>query len=117
MVWQNPGLPLRPSLQILGMCVKALVTLNARTGITTRIDDLAEVRRICYSFQSKAMKPEYIYSHDWQEGDLAMFHNQGVWHTITGQLEGSKRLMWQCTMASGTPPQPCNNMLRGMTKP
>ena len=116
MVWKNPGLPSRPSLQILGMCVKALVTVDPNTGLKTRVDDLAEVRRICYSFQKRAMRPEYIFTHDWQEGDLVMFHNQGVWHTITGQLEGSKRLMWQCTMASGIPPQPCNDHVREMTR-
>jgi alpha-ketoglutarate-dependent taurine dioxygenase len=63
------------------------------------------------------MRPNYIYTHDWQEGDLVIFHNQGVWHTITGQLEGSKRLMWQCTMASGTPPQPLNPALRAVSRP
>lgn len=99
------------------MCVKSLVTLDARTGKKTRIDDLAEVRRICYSFQRRMMKPELIYTHDWQEGDLVIFHNQGVWHTITGQLEGMKRLMWQCTMASGMPPQPVNPGLRDMCRP
>ena len=38
-------------------------------------------------------------------GDLVIFHNQGVLHSITGQLKDEKRLMWQCIMASSAPPE------------
>ena len=96
----------------------------------TVIDDLTEVRRICHSLQKKVMAPSHIYAHAWREGDLVVFHNQGVWHTITGQLDDGedgygvadaeesyrdshKRLMWQCTMASGVPPEPFNPALKG----
>lgn len=122
MVWRNPLRPDRPQLQILGMCAKSLITIDPATKARTVISDLAQVRRICHSFQKKAMAPSYIYAHTWREGDLVVFHNQGVWHSITGQLgdvtgekdcpENQKRLMWQCAMASGVPPEPFNAALK-----
>ena len=105
MVWKNPGCPDRPLLQILGCCVYALRTRDPVTGKIEEIKDLAEVRRIVYSFQKKAMSPEYIYAHAWEEGDLVIFHNKGVWHSITGNLDGVERLLWQCTMESSTAPE------------
>ncbi|RDW81910.1 hypothetical protein BP6252_03022 [Coleophoma cylindrospora] len=105
MVWRNPGRPDQPHLQILGNCVRSLVTTDPATGAKTVIDDLAETRKICRSLQKKTMAPEYIYAHAWEQGDLVIFHNQGVLHSITGQLGDTKRLMWQCTMASAAPPE------------
>ena len=107
MVWKNIETG-RPHLQILGCCVYALKTTNPQTGEVTTIDDLDEVRRICHGLQKKVYEPENIYAHDWQEGDLVMFHNRGVMHSISGQLAGldAKRLLWQCNMASGASPEP-----------
>ncbi|WP_411028602.1 TauD/TfdA family dioxygenase, partial [Salmonella sp. s58998] len=71
------------------------------------MDDLAEVRRICHGLQSKVYRPEYIFAHRWQKGDLVIFHNRGVLHSITGHIANrpERRLLWQCSMASGTPPE------------
>lgn len=107
MVWKNITTG-KPHLQILGCCVYALKTTNPQTGEVTTIDDLSEVRRICHGLQKKVYAPENIYAHRWQEGDLVMFHNRGVMHSISGQLAGleAKRLLWQCNMASGAVPDP-----------
>ena len=105
MAWRNPGRPNLPHLQIMGPCVHALHTTDRATGQITSITDLATVRSICHGLQRKVLSAEYIYAHAWREGDLVLFHNQGVWHSITGQLDGQKRLMWQCTMASGAAPE------------
>jgi alpha-ketoglutarate-dependent taurine dioxygenase len=99
MAWHNPH------LQILGCCVHSLRTSNPKTGEVTVIDDLAETRRICYEMQKKVVRPDHIYAHAWEEGDLVIFHNYGVWHSITGQLGREKRLMWQVTMRSGREPE------------
>jgi xanthine dioxygenase len=106
MVWRN-HLTGRPHLQILGCCVYALHTRDPSTGVVTTISDLSEVRRICHGFQKQVYQPENIYAHRWREGDLVMFHNRGVMHSISGQLEGleAKRLLWQCNMASGAAPE------------
>lgn len=106
MAWKNPGRPEQPHLQILGCCVHSLRTTDPKTGEVTTISDLAETRRICYEMQRKVVKPEHVYAHHWEEGDLVIFHNYGVWHSITGQLGKTQRLMWQVTMRSGKEPEP-----------
>ncbi|KAK7954122.1 sulfonate dioxygenase [Apiospora saccharicola] len=110
MVWRNHGNG-KPHLQVLGCCVYALRTTNPATGEVTVTDNLDEVRGICHKLTRKVYTPENIYAHRWQEGDLVIFHNRGVLHSITGELsrpsgdsDPEKRLFWQCTMASGTAP-------------
>ncbi|PWY82024.1 alpha-ketoglutarate dependent xanthine dioxygenase [Aspergillus heteromorphus CBS 117.55] len=112
MVWRSPMNPDRPFLQVHGCCVFKLTTRDPQTGSTTVIDDVEEVRKIVYNMQKKIYAPENIYAHRWEEGDVVIFHNRGVMHSITGQLsqyredEDKKRILWQCTMTSKTPPQP-----------
>ncbi|PYH95625.1 alpha-ketoglutarate dependent xanthine dioxygenase [Aspergillus ellipticus CBS 707.79] len=112
MVWRNPMNPDRPFLQVHGCCVYKLTTRNPETGESSVIDDVEEVRKIVYNMQKKIYAPENIYAHRWEEGDVVIFHNRGVMHSITGQLsryrddEDKKRILWQCTMTSKTPPQP-----------
>lgn len=105
MVWRNPGRPAQPHLQILGACIHSLKTADPYRGEITTVDDVAEARRIFHTFMKKAMSAEFIYAHTWEEGDLVIFYNQGVLHSITGQLKDEKRLMWQCNMASSMPPE------------
>lgn len=106
MVWQNQGNN-NPHLQILGCCVYKLTTTSPQTGQTTVIDDISEVRRICHGLQRKVYTPENVYAHEWREGDLVLFHNRGVMHSISGQLAlfGERRLLWQCNLASGAFPR------------
>lgn len=73
MVWHNPGRPEQSHLQILGCCVHSLRTTDPKTGEVKRIDDLDETRRICYELQKKAVKPEHVYAHVWEEGELVIF--------------------------------------------
>jgi alpha-ketoglutarate-dependent taurine dioxygenase len=110
MVWRNPGSKGLPHLQIHGCCVYKLTTTDPNTGAVTVIDDLVTVRNICYAMQKKIWEAENIYAHRLQEGDLVIFHNRGVLHSITGQLDNNqddeekKRLLWQCTMTSTATP-------------
>ncbi|CRL29300.1 Taurine catabolism dioxygenase TauD/TfdA [Penicillium camemberti] len=112
MVWRNPLNPDRPFFQVHGCCVYKLTTRNPATGEITVMDDVEEVREVVYKMQSKIYAVENIYAHHWQEGDVVIFHNRGVMHSITGQLakykeqEDKRRLLWQCTMTSTTPPKP-----------
>ncbi|KAL1857643.1 hypothetical protein VTK73DRAFT_7993 [Phialemonium thermophilum] len=111
MIWKNYGNG-EPHLQILGCCVYELRTTNPVTGEVTVESDLDKVRQTCRELMGKAYTPETIYFHRWQEGDLVIFHNRGVLHSITGELDqlgtdgadAVKRLLWQCNMASTTPP-------------
>lgn len=107
MVWKNPGNG-HAHLQIAGCCVYALSTVNKNTGEKSVISDLAEVRNICHKLQAKSYTPQNVYAHAWQEGDLVMFHNRGVMHSISGQLaqyKNDRRLLWQCNMASSGSPE------------
>ncbi|KAI1339805.1 alpha-ketoglutarate dependent xanthine dioxygenase [Xylariaceae sp. FL0016] len=111
MVWKNHGNG-DPHLQVLGCCVYELHTTDPATGEVTVMRDMAKVRETVRKLTGKIYTPENIYAHRWQEGDLIMFHNRGVLHSITGNLSKSagtdgseKRLLWQCSMASGTAPK------------
>ncbi|KAH0430141.1 alpha-ketoglutarate dependent xanthine dioxygenase [Colletotrichum camelliae] len=103
MVWRNPLNPDRPFLQVHGCCVFKLTTRDPATDeVVSVVDDVAKVREIVYGFQKRIWAAENIYAHRWEEGDVVIFHNRGVMHSITGQLsqykedEEKKRLMWQC---------------------
>lgn len=102
--------PSQPHLQILGCCVYSLRTTDPKTGEVIVTSDLAETRRICYEMQKRVVTKRHVYVHRWEEGDLVIFHNYGVWHSITGQLGAEKRLMWQVTMRSGRGPEPARAM-------
>ncbi|KAK4870436.1 hypothetical protein LT330_004784 [Penicillium expansum] len=112
MIWRNPLNPDRPFFQVHGCCVYKLTTRNPATGEITVMDDVEKVREVVYKMQSKIYAAENIYAHRWQEGDVVIFHNRGVMHSITGQLaqykeqEDKRRLLWQCTMTSTTAPKP-----------
>ena len=107
MVWRNLQTG-RPHLQIAGCCVQALHTRNPTSGEVTTISELAKARSMCRDLQRRAYTPSTVYGHRWEEGDLVIFHNRGVMHSITGQLSQhpQRRLMWQCNMASQTPVVP-----------
>ncbi|KAK8161110.1 alpha-ketoglutarate dependent xanthine dioxygenase [Phyllosticta citrichinensis] len=112
MVWKNHGTG-KPHLQILGCCVYSLRTTDPKAGQVTAMTDLDSVRKTCHRLLSHVYAAENIYPHRWAEGDFVIFHNRGCLHSITGTLMGptdgddkEKRLLWQCNMMSGTPPEP-----------
>jgi alpha-ketoglutarate-dependent taurine dioxygenase len=92
--------------------VYKLTTRNPQTGEISNMDDVEQVRKVVYDMQRKIYAAQNIYAHRWEEGDLVIFHNRGVMHSITGQLsqhkgdEDKRRLLWQCTMTSTIPPKP-----------
>ncbi|KAI5481700.1 alpha-ketoglutarate dependent xanthine dioxygenase [Pseudohyphozyma bogoriensis] len=65
------------------------------------ITDLKTVRELVYSIQRPGIAPKLVYTHDWKPYDLALFHNRGVLHTITGAFKPEEqRAFWQCNLAS-----------------
>ncbi|KAF2438920.1 hypothetical protein P171DRAFT_504410, partial [Karstenula rhodostoma CBS 690.94] len=110
MVWKNPSNG-QPHLQIAGCCVYSLTTVDPSTGNKTVNSDLAQVRRICHGLQDKVYRPENVYAHGCEKGDLVIFYNRGVIHSISGQLAQYKqrRLSWQCNMVSITPSEAYSN--------
>ena len=65
------------------------------------IDDLGRVREIVCSLQRPAISPRYVYTHDWEEGDMVLFNNRGVLHSVVGAFEdGEVRIFRQCNLAA-----------------
>jgi len=99
MLWKNPvtgqlALQIHPS---------AVRKIHLPDG--TVIDDLKEVREIVHRLQRPAISPRYVYAHDWEEGDLVLFNNQGVLHSVVGAFtEQEVRLFRQCNIAASEPP-------------
>lgn len=99
MVWKNP-LTGALALQIHPSAVRKI---HLRDGDI--IDDLKEVREIVHRLQRPGIAPEMVYAHDWEEGDLVLFHNQGVLHSVVGAFAPEEvRLFRQCNMAASEPP-------------
>lgn len=99
MLWKNPvtghlALQIHPS---------AIRRIHRHDG--TVIDNLEEVRRIVHDLQRPAIAPRYVYPHDWEEGDVVLFNNHGVLHSVVGAFaEHEVRLFRQCNMAASEPP-------------
>lgn len=99
LVWRNPVTG-QLALQVHPCAVEKL-----HLGDGTVIDDLAEVRRIVYRLQRPGIAPEYVLPVDWDEGDLALFNNHGVIHSVTGSFEPDEvRIFRQCNLAASTAP-------------
>lgn len=70
------------------------------------LDNLSEIRERLYRLQRRAIDPQYVYTHDWEEGDLVLFNNHGVMHSIVSSFKDGVevRLFRQCNIAASRPP-------------
>jgi alpha-ketoglutarate-dependent taurine dioxygenase len=99
LVWQNPVTG-KPSLQLHAYCVEELIVDGKPIG------DLTECRRLLYELMRPAIAPSRVYAHPWRAGDLVIFHNRGVWHSVVGSLKPTDlRVYHQCNLASSEPPR------------
>ena len=95
MCWKNPVTG-KLALQIHPSAIKAIHLPDG-----TVMSDLTEVRELVHQLQRPAISPQYVYAHDWVEGDFVLFNNQGVTHSVVGAFSPEeKRLFRQCNMAS-----------------
>ncbi|CDO94289.1 unnamed protein product [Kluyveromyces dobzhanskii CBS 2104] len=98
LVWTNP-VTKKHHLQVHGCCIHQLVLPDGT------VLELEDARKEVYRLMRPAIHPDNVYAHAWDKGDLVIFHNRGVWHSVTGQFQdGERRLMHQCNIASGTDP-------------
>ncbi len=98
LVWVNPVTG-EPALQVHACCVEELIT-DGRP-----LTDLHECRRLLHELMRPAIAPSKVYAHPWRPGDLVIFNNRGVWHSVVGALRpGDLRIYHQCNLASGEPP-------------
>ena len=99
MVWKNPVTG-QLALQIHPSAVRKIHLADGSV-----IDDLKEVREIVHRLQRPGISPRYVYAHDWEEGDLVLFNNQGVLHSVMGAFAaGEVRLFRQCNIAASEAP-------------
>ncbi|KAJ5565474.1 hypothetical protein N7513_001716 [Penicillium frequentans] len=99
MVWKNPVTG-KLALQVHPSAVRRIHCANG-----TVIDDLERVRDIVYKLQRPAISPQYVYPHDWEEGDLVLFNNRGVIHSVVGAFKPDEvRIFRQCNLAASEPP-------------
>ena len=99
MVWKNP-VTSKLALQMHPSAVRKIHLANGDV-----IDDLATVRQIVHRLQRPGISPDLVYAHDWEEGDLVLFNNHGVLHSVVGAFaEDEVRLFRQCNMAASEPP-------------
>ncbi|KAF3926982.1 hypothetical protein ABW20_dc0109289 [Dactylellina cionopaga] len=99
MCWKNP-LTGNLALQIHPSAVRKL---HLKDG--TVIDDVAKVREIVYGLLRPGISPELVYAHDWEEGDMVLFHNRGVLHTVCGAFAPDEvRMFRQCNLADTEAP-------------
>lgn len=100
LVWRNP-LTGRLSLQVHAFCVEELLVDGKPVG------DLATCRRLLHDLMRPAISPSRVYAHPWKPGDLVIFNNRGVWHSVVGSLRADERRVYhQCNLAGSEPPLP-----------
>ncbi|KAB5572105.1 hypothetical protein GE09DRAFT_657624 [Coniochaeta sp. 2T2.1] len=108
----------KEKIQILPMCWRNPVTgklalqvhpsavCKLHLGDGTVVDDLREVREIVHRLQRPGIAPGRVYAHDWEEGDLVLFHNRGLIHSVVGAFaEDEVRLFRQCNVAATRLPE------------
>jgi alpha-ketoglutarate-dependent taurine dioxygenase len=60
---------------------------------------LEDGRLLLAKLHDWATQPQYVYSHDWQVGDLAIYDNTAVMHRVVPYSNGSGRLMHRTSLA------------------
>ncbi|KAK3390970.1 hypothetical protein B0H63DRAFT_466960 [Podospora didyma] len=103
MCWRNPVTG-KLALQIHPSAVRKLHLGDGDR--TTVLDNLAEVRELVHRLQRPGIAPQLVYAHDWEEGDLVLFHNRSVLHSVVGAFAPDEvRLFRQCNVAASTFPE------------
>ena len=98
LVWVNPVTG-RRALQLHAYCVEDLLVDGKPIG------DLETCRRLLYNLMRPAIAPARVYAHPWRDGDLVIFNNRGVWHSVVGSLGPTDlRVYHQCNLASSEAP-------------
>lgn len=69
------------------------------------VTDLKEVRELLYRIQRPGVAPGLVYAQDWDEGDLVLFHNRGLLHSVVGAFKPDQlRMFHQCNLAASDEP-------------
>ncbi|ORY63816.1 alpha-ketoglutarate dependent xanthine dioxygenase [Leucosporidium creatinivorum] len=105
MVWHNP-LNGEKSLMIHGQVAMRVNVKTSPDSPVKVLEDLGEVRAFLQTYQTPILMPEYVYCHNHQEGDLAVWYNHGMWHSITEfPTSCGPRIMHQCNLGHNEEPK------------
>ncbi|KAI8874645.1 Clavaminate synthase-like protein, partial [Backusella circina FSU 941] len=100
MLWKNP-VTNKIHLQVHPAAVQDLIIDGKPMG------DLKKVRELLYEMQRPAINPENVFAHEWADGDMVIFHNRGVLHSVVGSLKDTdSRVFHQCNISSADEPLP-----------
>lgn len=74
--------------------------------MTERVEDMdpAESERLLNALYDHAEKPEFVYEHVWQVGDLLLWDNRCSSHARTDFPDGDRRLLLRTTVKGDTRP-------------
>ncbi|KAJ3343975.1 hypothetical protein HDU83_005427 [Entophlyctis luteolus] len=114
MAWKNPVTG-KLHLQIHPSAIHSIIVKPIPPSSTAPVDalypagktitDLKEARDLVYSLQRPGIAPALVYAHDWQEGDVCLFHNRGVIHSVVGAFaKETVRMFHQCNLAGSEAP-------------
>jgi alpha-ketoglutarate-dependent taurine dioxygenase len=81
MVWTNPKTG-ELSLQVHGQAAWKLYLKDGPEGMVKVVDDLKEVREFMDRIMRPAITPSNIYAHKHEEGDVVLWYNRALWHSI-----------------------------------
>jgi len=105
MVWTNPKTG-EKSLQVHGQGALKLHLKSSPDGEVRVVDDLAEVRKFMDGIMRPAIEPENIFAHAYKEGDVILWYNRALWHSIMEFPESyGPRIMHQCNVAASDDPK------------
>lgn len=105
-VWKNPVTG-KLALQIHPCSVEDVFvggqSLSAQAGGGQ--EGLARVRRVLDALVRPGIAPPRVLAHNWAPGDLVIFNNRAVLHTVTGTLApDDRRVFHQCNLAGSDAP-------------
>src|SRR3954447_23197411 len=100
MWWRNPVTG-KYALQIHRSAVRMIHLKDGRV-----VDDLERVWEMVHVLQRPAIAPQYVYPPDLEEGDLVLFNNYGITHSLVGAFrEDEVRLFRQCNVTASALPR------------
>jgi len=108
-VWKNPVTGAL-ALQIHPCCVEELIINGKSIGAENKGPNegggLARIRHIVNELMRPGIAPPRVLAHEWKSGDMVIFNNRAVLHTVTGTLKPTDvRIFHQCNLAATVAPQ------------
>ena len=73
-------------MQIHGQAAWKLYLKDAPDAEERVVEDLAEVRAFMDMLMRPVIRPENVYAHNHRPGDVALWYNRALWHSVVSSL-------------------------------